>query len=56
MAEGRPIVDVGPYFEGRKEEGKGKEAYEMERRLTKNYPGYQKAFERSGESSTVKRA
>ncbi len=53
IAEGRPIVDIGPDFAKRAVNGRASEAYEMERRMTKSYPGYQKSFERSGQTSKV---
>jgi len=52
-AQGRKIVDIGPDFEKRAIRGKPSDNYEMERKVTKDYAGYQKAFERSGNTTTV---
>ncbi len=52
--DGARIKDVGPDFEKRAREGRASPNYEMERESTKDYPGYEKAFARSGNSSTIK--
>jgi hypothetical protein len=50
-AEGYKILDIGPDFDRRAVRGGPQPAYQMERTITKDYGGYQKAFVRTGKGS-----
>jgi len=52
MTEGREIVDIGPDFDRRRNEGRGPSShYGRERMQTKNYDNRTKAFERTGKNT-----
>ncbi len=53
MSEGYEILDIGPDFAKRSKTGTSSANYEMERRVTKNYSGYNKNFTRTGKGSLV---